>query len=121
MATITKKSSTPRVTVVTTPKTAEPKVTKTHRLSVRGCAAELKTIAVKREKPQAWTGGDAIRAGKENDAKPGFRRNMIDALQQATVINDALGKKVINKNGDLQSIGKVDVGFAIANGFITLV
>lgn len=99
----------------------KPGPSKTHRLSSKDCATALVNIAKERERPMAFSSADAIKKGKDNDAKPGFRYNMIAAVQAAKFIGDVLGSSVDNpKAGKLQKISKTDIGFCLTNHFVEL-
>lgn len=94
----------------------ETKVAKAKKASREACAA------VRSEANKT----DLITKAKEYTDRAGLRRSIVEAIQGAATVWDACKIQVLDpnpgkKHSELKyTIKKVDVGFALANGYITL-
>lgn len=107
------KSGPTRVAAPAAP-TAETRVAREHRATRDECATQRKELLVT----------DHIVKGKANNARPGsLRFNIIAAVQASKTVADACAKEV-NGTGKYAEtpyrVKKVDVGFCLGNGFITI-
>jgi len=94
--------------------TAETKAAREHRATRDICAASRKELLIT----------DKIHKGKDNSARPGsLRYNIVDAVQKSKTVGDAVMKEVLGAGKHAEEpykIKKVDVGFCLGNGFITV-
>lgn len=103
-----------KVTPLATATPQEPKVRKSNRADRAACAAQRKGLGL----------GDKIVKGKANDTGNGsLRSNIVNAIQASKTVGAAVVKQVTGGKYTAEApyqVKKVDVGFALGNGYITI-